>query len=111
MFCSLWLRPTQKSQTSVQPAGKRATWNESFHLPVEFVHRQKLVLVLYDHDNMRSDDELRKSAPFSSTVVFIAWLAGGDLWYSRVDTIRSWPWCCITMTALAQKMSGQVSCC
>ena len=76
MFCSLWLRPTQKRQTSVQPAGKRATWNESFHLPVELVHRQKLVLVLYDHDTIGSDDELGRSAPFESTANFIGGAAG-----------------------------------
>ena len=54
----LWLRATQKRQTSVQPAGKHATWNENFLLPVEVAERQKLVAVLYDHDTIGSDDEL-----------------------------------------------------
>ena len=54
----LWLRPTQKRRTSVQPEGKNATWNESFHLPVDIVTRQKLVVVLLDHDTIGSDDEL-----------------------------------------------------
>ena len=56
--CRLWLRSTQKRQTSIQPAGKNAKWNENFHLPVEVADRQKLVLVLYDHDTIGSDDEL-----------------------------------------------------
>ena len=56
--CRLWLRSTQRRQTSVQPAGKSATWNENFHLPVEVADMQKLVVVLYDHDTIGSDDEL-----------------------------------------------------
>ncbi|KAA6428994.1 MAG: plant synaptotagmin, partial [Trebouxia sp. A1-2] len=57
-YVSLWLRPSQKRRTSVQPEGKHATWNESFHLPVDIVTRQKLVVVLLDHDTIGSDDEL-----------------------------------------------------
>ncbi len=64
MCCSrLWLRPSQKRRTSVQPEGKHATWNESFHLPVDIVTRQKLVVVLLDHDTIGSDDELGRSLP------------------------------------------------
>lgn len=57
-YVSLWLRPSQKRRTSVQPEGKHATWNESFQLPVDMVTRQKLVVVLLDHDTIGSDDEL-----------------------------------------------------
>ena len=52
------MRPSQKRRTSVQPEGKNATWNESFHLPVDIVTRQKLMIVLLDHDTIGSDDEL-----------------------------------------------------
>lgn len=54
----MWLRISQKRQTSIQPEGKQATWNESFKLPVHIAETQKLELVLYDHDNIGSDDEL-----------------------------------------------------
>ena len=54
----MWLRISQKRQTSIQPEGKSATWNESFKLPVHIVESQVLELVLYDHDNIGSDDEL-----------------------------------------------------
>ena len=47
----------------MQPEGKHATWNESFHLPVDIVTRQKLVVVLLDHDTIGSDDELGRSLP------------------------------------------------
>lgn len=54
----MWLRISQKRQTSIQPEGKEATWNESFKLPVHIAESQVLELVLYDHDNIGSDDEL-----------------------------------------------------
>lgn len=57
-YVQMWLRISQKRQTSIQPAGKEATWNESFKLPVHIVESQVLELVLYDHDNIGSDDEL-----------------------------------------------------
>ncbi len=67
--CSrLWVRPSQKRRTSVQPEGKHATWNESFHLPVDIVTRQKLVVVLLDHDTIGSDDELGRSLPTCSSL-------------------------------------------
>ncbi|KAL3142464.1 hypothetical protein ABBQ38_002792 [Trebouxia sp. C0009 RCD-2024] len=82
-YVALWLRATQKRQTSVQPAGKHATWNESFRLPVEVAERQKLVAVLYDHDTIGSDDELgRLFLPISQ-------LMDGqekDMWLELQDT-------------------------
>lgn len=57
-WCRMWLRISQKRQTSIQPEGKEATWNESFKLPVHIAESQVLELVLYDHDNIGSDDEL-----------------------------------------------------
>lgn len=54
----MWLRISQKRQTSIQPEGKEATWNESFKLPVHIAESQVLELVLYDHDDIGCDDEL-----------------------------------------------------
>ncbi len=71
LSCRLWLRPTQKRQTSIQPQGKHATWNESFHLPVEVVTQQKLVVVLLDHDTIGSDDELGRLVVDMNA--YIAW--------------------------------------
>ena len=67
LVCRLWLRTTQRRQTSIQPQGKHATWNEHFHLPVDIDKRQKLVVVLYDHDTIGSDDELGRSALLHSS--------------------------------------------
>ena len=57
-ICRMWMRISQKRRTSIQPEGKQATWNETFKLPVHIAETQKLEMVLYDHDNIGSDDEL-----------------------------------------------------
>lgn len=57
-YIEMWMRASQKRRTTIQPEGKKATWNESFKLPVHIAEAQKLELVLYDHDNIGSDDEL-----------------------------------------------------
>ncbi len=54
----MYMRASQKRRTTIQPEGKEATWNESFKLPVHIPETQKLELILYDHDNIGSDDEL-----------------------------------------------------
>ncbi len=56
--CRMFMRASQKRRTTIQPEGKEATWNESFKLPVHIPESQKLELILYDHDNIGSDDEL-----------------------------------------------------
>ena len=63
------MRISQKRRTTIQPEGKQATWNESFKLPVHIAETQKLELVLYDHDNIGSDDELGRSAAVTLTCI------------------------------------------
>ncbi len=58
----MFMRASQKRRTTIQPEGKEATWNESFKLPVHIPETQKLELILYDHDNIGSDDELGRCA-------------------------------------------------
>lgn len=58
VMCRMWLRASQKRRTTTQPEGKEATWHESFKLPVHIPEAQKLEMVLFDHDNIGSDDEL-----------------------------------------------------
>ena len=67
-LCRMWLRVSQKRRTSIQPEGREATWNESFKLPVHIRSTQQLELVLYDHDNIGSDDELGRSHPRPSSL-------------------------------------------
>ena len=81
MHYRLWLRPTQRRQTSIQPQGKNATWNEHFHLPVDVAKRQKLVVVLYDHDTIGSDDELGRYG-----------LADTGLEYYLIDLLCKFAW-------------------
>ena len=72
----MWMRASQKRRTTIQPEGKAATWNESFKLPVHIAEAQKLELVLYDHDNIGSDDELGRSAPVHQiSPLLIIWLS------------------------------------
>lgn len=57
-YIEMFMRASQKRRTTIQPEGKEATWNESFKLPVHIPETQELELILYDHDNIGSDDEL-----------------------------------------------------
>lgn len=68
----MWMRASQKRRTTIQPEGKEATWNESFKLPVHIEETQKLELVLYDHDNIGSDDELGR---YPSVLFCLPWVS------------------------------------
>ena len=58
----LFVRHTQRRQTSVQRPTRRPRWGDSFDLPVHAPDRQQLELILWDWDWASANDEIGRCA-------------------------------------------------